>query len=148
MSLSSEEQRLALKLFTVLVRTHNTLMETDRRDIRQYGLNQTEFAVLELLYHRDSYPLQQIGEKILITSGSITYVINKLEQKGLLARTPCAEDRRVIYASLTEQGRRLIGEIFPRHADALTQALRGLTTAEMAQAIALLKKIGYHQHQP
>ncbi|QDR81708.1 MarR family winged helix-turn-helix transcriptional regulator [Sporomusa termitida] len=122
-------------------------MEIDRRDIRQYGLNQTEFAVLELLYHRDSYPLQQIGEKILITSGSITYVINKLEQKGLLARIPCAGDRRVIYATLTEPGRRLITEIFPRHARTLTQAFRGLTPAEMEQVIALLKKLGLYGHQ-
>lgn len=144
MSLSSDEQTLAVKLFTVLVRTHNTLLAAGRRDFRQYGLNQTEFAVLELLYHRASYPLQQIGEKILITSGSITYVINKLERKGLLARTTCAGDRRVTYASLTETGHRLIAELFPRHGQTLARACRGLTTAELEQAIILLSKIETH----
>ncbi|HWR07627.1 MarR family transcriptional regulator [Sporomusa sp.] len=147
MSLRSDEQTLALKLFTVLARTHNTLMEIDRRDIRRYGLNQTEFAVLELLYHKGAHPLQQIGEKILITSGSITYVINKLEQKGLLERKPCEEDRRVIYAALTEEGRSLIDAIFPRHAQTLTQALRGLTPEEMRLAIELVKKIGLYAQQ-
>ncbi|SMC74208.1 MarR family winged helix-turn-helix transcriptional regulator [Sporomusa malonica] len=142
MSQDSYEQSLALKLFTVLARTHNTLMELDRRDIRRYGLNQTEFAVLELLYHKGPHPLQQIGEKILITSGSITYVINKLEKKGLLERKPCEEDRRIVYATLTEHGKALLAEIFPQHAETLTKAFQGLTVEEKQFAIDLVKKIG------
>jgi len=144
MSRDNYEQSLALKLFTVLARTHNTLMEIDRRDIRHYGLNQTEFAVLELLYHKGPHPLQQIGEKILITSGSITYVINKLEKKGLLERKPCEEDRRIVYATLTDQGRIFLSEIFPKHAEALTNAFQGLTTEEKQLAIELVKKIGLY----
>lgn len=144
----SNDQALALKLFTVLARAHNTLMELDRRDIRRFGLNQTEFAVLELLYHKGPRPLQQIGEKILITSGSITYVINKLEKKELLKRNPYEEDRRVIYAVLTERGQALMEEIFPQHAETLTEAFRGLTAEEKQLAIELVKKVGlYNQYK-
>lgn len=144
----SSDQALALKLFTVLARAHNTLMELDRRDIRRFGLNQTEFAVLELLYHKGPRPLQQIGEKILITSGSITYVINKLEKKELLKRNPYEEDRRVIYAVLTERGQALMEEIFPQHAETLTEAFRGLTAEEKRLAIELIKKVGlYNQYK-
>lgn len=142
------DQALALKLFTVLARAHNTLMELDRRDIRRFGLNQTEFAVLELLYHKGPHPLQQIGEKILITSGSITYVINKLEKKELLKRNPYEEDRRIIYAVLTERGQALMEEIFPQHAETLTEAFRGLTAEEKQLAIELIKKVGlYNQYK-
>lgn len=144
MDRGSNEQILALKLFTVLARTHNTLMELDRRDIRRFGLNQTEFAVLELLYHKGAHPLQQIGEKILITSGSITYVINKLEKKELLKRNPYEEDRRVIYATLTERGQTLMEEIFPQHAETLTRAFQGLTAGEKQVAIELIKKVGLY----
>ena len=144
MKQESDEQTLSLKLFTVLARTHNTLMEIDRRDIRKYGLNQTEFAVLELLYHKGSHPLQQIGEKILVTSGSITYVVNKLERKGLLERKTCEEDRRIIYAALTGQGKSFLDEIFPQHAETLSRAFRGLTTEEKQLAIQLAKKIGLY----
>lgn len=144
MNRDNNEQRLALKLFTVLARTHNTLMELDRRDIRRYGLNQTEFAVLELLYHKGPHPLQQIGEKILITSGSITYVINKLEKKELLKRNPYEEDRRIVYATLTEQGQAFMKEIFPQHAETLTRAFQGLTGGEKQLAIELVKKIGLY----
>ncbi|KYZ77760.1 transcriptional regulator [Anaerosporomusa subterranea] len=148
MSQDDHDQGLSLKLFTVLARTHNTLMEIDRRDIRNYGLNQTEFAVLELLYHKGPHPLQQIGERILITSGSITYVVNKLEKKGLLERNPCEEDRRIVYAMLTEKGRSLLGEIFPHHALALAKAFRGLTQEEKQLAIQLVKKIGLYANNP
>jgi len=144
MDRDSTDQILALKLFTVLARTHNTLMELDRRDIRRFGLNQTEFAVLELLYHKGPHPLQQIGEKILITSGSITYVINKLEKKELLKRNPYEEDRRIIYATLTERGLALLEEIFPQHADTLTKAFEALTLVEKQLAIELIKKVGLY----
>ena len=45
--------------------------------------------MLELLYHKGRTPLQRIGQQILLTSGSITYTVDKLESKGLLRRVPC-----------------------------------------------------------
>lgn len=138
------EEALSLKLFTVIMRAHNSLLEIDKRDIRRYGLNQTEFGVLELLYHKGSMPLQQIGEKILITSGSITYVINKLENKELISREVCMEDRRITYAALTEKGTALLSRIFPEHARALEKALGGLTSEEKKIAIDLMKKVGVY----
>lgn len=144
MSEIEDEEALALKLFTVILRTHNSLMEIDKRDIRRYGLNQTEFGVLELLYHKGSLPLQQIGEKILITSGSITYVIDKLENKELISRKVCIEDRRIVYATLTNKGTELLSRIFPEHAATLEKALRGLNSEEKKIAIDLIKKIGIY----
>ena len=144
MSIMEDEEALALKLFTVIARTYNSLMEIDKRDIRRYGLNQTEFGVLELLYHKNSLPLQQIGEKILITSGSITYVINKLESKELISREVCIEDRRIVYATLTAKGTALLNRIFPEHAKVLEKSLRGLTSEEKKVAIDLIKKIGMY----
>jgi MarR family 2-MHQ and catechol resistance regulon transcriptional repressor len=105
-------------------------------------LNPTEFGVLEVLFHKGPQPLQQIGEKILISSGNITYVVDKLEKKKLLVRKPCAEDRRVIYAELTDQGKQFLADIFPSHKEAIEKAVSGLTAEEKQQAIALLKKLG------
>lgn len=135
---------LDLQLFRVLSRAYLAVADRDRRNIRSYGFNPTEFAVLELLYHKGPHPLQEIGEKILITSGSITYVINKLETKGLVAREASAHDRRVAYAALTPQGRQLIAGLFPRHAENIGHILAGLDAAEKQTAIGLLKKLGFH----
>jgi MarR family 2-MHQ and catechol resistance regulon transcriptional repressor len=132
----------SLELFTVLARAYNWVNAHAARDHRRYGLNSTEFGILELLYHKGPLPLQQIGEKILISSGNITYSVDKLEQKHLLTRRHAQNDRRVIFAELTAQGQALLDDIFPQHAEVLRAATAGLTCEEKAQAISLLKKLG------
>ena len=79
-----EDISQSLKVFIALSRVHRSVMDTTNKSIQSNGLNPTEFAVLELLYHKGGQPLQQIGERILIASGSITYVVDKLEKKGLV----------------------------------------------------------------
>lgn len=80
--MSNREQEQSLKLFIVLSRAYRSINDHMNKHIHHHGLNPTEFAVLELLYHKGDQPLQQIGDKILLASGSITYVVDKLEQKA------------------------------------------------------------------
>jgi MarR family 2-MHQ and catechol resistance regulon transcriptional repressor len=133
-----------LELFIVLSRAYNSIMELAEKDIRSYGLNPTEFAVLELLYHKGPQALQQIGAKILLSSGSITYVVDKLEQKGYLTRRPCMEDRRITYAEISEKGNEWMSQIFPLHEKVIHNAVAGLTPEETEVVIRLLKKLGMH----
>ncbi|MCZ8513920.1 MarR family transcriptional regulator [Paenibacillus filicis] len=132
----------ALHLFVVLSRASQWVSAHAFRDIRLSGLNPTEYGVLELLYHKGPHPLQQIGDKILMTSGNITYVVDKLASKELVVRTPSRDDRRVSFAEITPKGRKLIEEAFPRHQAVLENAVQGLTPEERQQAIRLLKKLG------
>jgi MarR family transcriptional regulator, 2-MHQ and catechol-resistance regulon repressor len=132
----------SLKLFIVLSRAYKAINEHVNKAIQTKGLNPTEFAVLELLYHKGDQPMQQIGGKILLASGSITYVVDKLEQKGLLRRIACPNDRRVTYAQITDQGKTFIEEIFPEHAKQIDTLMSSLSDSEKTQAIDLLKKLG------
>lgn len=132
----------SLELFVVLSKASQSMMEVARKDIQTYGLNPTEFGVMELLYHKGPHPLQKIGEKILLASGSITYVVDKLEQKGHLERQACPNDRRITHAYLSEQGKRLMEEIFPPHHEVLKQAMEGITEEEKKVIIPILKKLG------
>src|SRR3989440_11257754 len=132
----------ALELFVVLWRASNWVSAYAERDARCHGLNPTEFAILEALYHKGPLPLQQIGEKVLISSGNITYAVDKLEQKQLLVRKPAAHDRRVIFAELTPQGQELLETLFPQHAEVIRAAVSSLSPEEQIQAIQLLRKLG------
>jgi len=132
----------ALDLFIVLSRAYNWVNAHAVRDIRCHGLNPTEFGILEALYHKGPLPLQQIGEKVLISSGNITYAVDKLEQKQLLVRKPSAHDRRVIFAELTPQGQELLATLFPQHAEVIRAAESSLSPEEQILAIQLLKKLG------
>lgn len=136
------EQAESLKLFVVLSKAYKSLMDLAVKDMKKHGLASAEFMVLEVLYHRTRIPLQQIGEKILVTSGSITYNIDKLEKRGLLRRVPCEDDRRVTYAEITEAGRQLFDDIFPQHVDFIHSLMGGLDSEEKTQATLLLKKLG------
>lgn len=132
----------SLKLFIVLSRAFKAINEHVNKVIQASGLNPTEFAVLELLYHKGDQPMQQIGGKILLASGSITYVVDKLEQKGMLKRIACPKDRRVTYAQITEDGKKFIQEIFPEHAEQIDKLMSTLNESEKLEAIDLLKKLG------
>ncbi|WP_281889226.1 MarR family winged helix-turn-helix transcriptional regulator [Paenibacillus sp. YYML68] len=137
------DQDESLHLFVVLARAYEWVAAHAERDIKRHGLNTTEYGVLELLYHKGPHPLQQIGEKILMSSGNITYVVDKLERKGLVVRKPCHADRRVSYADITETGIAFLNDAFPYHRQVVATAVAGLTADEKQQAIALLKKLGY-----
>ncbi|MFD0959201.1 MarR family winged helix-turn-helix transcriptional regulator [Paenibacillus chungangensis] len=142
-----KQQHLALQLYITVSRASQWLIAHADRDIRQHGLNRTEFGVLELLYHKGPQPLQQIGSKVLMSSGNITYVVDKLEKKGLVRRRASKEDRRLIYAEVTDQGSRFIEDIFPEHTTVIEQAAAGLTEEEKEQAILLMKKLGRYAQQ-
>lgn len=140
--MGAEDVNQSLKLFIVLSRAYRAVNEHVNKRIQTYGLNPTEFAVLELLYHKGDQPLQQIGGKILLASGSITYVVDKLEGKGYLHRVACPNDRRVTFASITDKGREFIKEVFPSHGETIHELMSVLTPEEKEKAIVLLKKLG------
>ncbi|MCH1626967.1 MarR family winged helix-turn-helix transcriptional regulator [Fredinandcohnia quinoae] len=137
------DTNISLKLFIILSRAYRSVNERVEEDVKGYGLNLTEFAVLELLYHKGDQPIQHIGKKVLLSSGSITYVVDKLEKKKLIVRKPCPKDRRVTWASITEDGKAFMDEIFPKHQNAIENILGGLDTSEKEVMIELLKKLGY-----
>ncbi|GAA0133774.1 MarR family transcriptional regulator [Paenibacillus sp. YSY-4.3] len=137
-----QEHTASLKLFVVLSKAYKTIMDQAIKDMKQRGLSPSEFTILEVLYNKGRIPLQQIGDKILITSGSVTYNIDKLVQKGLLRRVPCEQDRRVIYAEITAAGTELFERIFPDHSEFVHSKLGGLSHEEKLEAIELLKRLG------
>lgn len=136
------EADTALKLFVVLSRAHRAIFEHTRRDQERHGLGATEFAVLEALYHKGPLLVGEVGARILLTSGSTTYVVDKLEQRGLVVRRPCEADRRALFVDLTREGKALIKRIFPEHAEAVASAMAGLTLEEQQVATELLKRLG------
>ncbi len=132
----------ALKLWVVLARAYGAIQRHTRADIAGHGLTEGEFAVLEALYHKGPLLQGDVQRRVLVSSGGITYLVDRLVERGLVARRPCAEDRRAIYAALTEDGQRLLARIFPAHARAVERAVSGLDEAERTTAIALLRKLG------
>ncbi len=115
-----------LKFVLALARTHNSIFDAIGRDIQGYGFTVSEFGVLEFLYHTGEQSVQKIAEKILVTSGTITYVIDKLQKQGLVLRKQCETDKRVYFVALTPEGEETISRIFPLHEAFLNELLSGV----------------------
>jgi len=104
----------------------------------------SDFAVLEALLHKGPLPVNEIGKKVQLTSGSITVAVDRLETKGLVERHAHGTDRRARIVHLTKEGTKVITRVYADHAaDMERLASASLTRAERKTLIRLLKKIGY-----
>ncbi|MEP6618527.1 MAG: MarR family transcriptional regulator [bacterium] len=133
---------VSLKLWVVLARAYGAVAERVSADVAQHGLTPMEFGILEVLYHKGPLLLGEIQRKVLVTSGGITYLVDRLVEKGMVTRQECPDDRRARYAVLTPAGAALIKRIFPGHARAIAEALSGLTASEQMDATELVRRLG------
>ncbi|REE67622.1 MarR family transcriptional regulator [Paenibacillus taihuensis] len=139
----ADGKALDLRLIRVMVRAVDTLYSSLEHAIESYGLSMDTFRILEFLYNKGPQTIQKISETFSIPSGSITYVVDKLEKKGFVERLPRPGDRRKINAALTTDGVHFFDEIFPKHVQIISDNLSFATDDEKLQLIEVLKKIGY-----
>jgi len=132
-----------LKALTILLKASSSVEKVVKKDMSSYGLNATEFTVLELLYSKGRQPIQKIGQQVLLASSSITYVVDRLEEKKFVNRVADENDRRVTFCELTNEGEKLMDEIFPKHAEKIAEIFESCSKEEVLALQATLKKIGY-----
>ena len=112
--------------------------------VSQLEICGSDFGVLEALLHRGPLPVNQLGRKILLTSGSITTAVDRLEVKGLVERRAHGTDRRARVVHLTKAGRNMIARAYADHAaDMERLAAASLHRKERETLIRLLKQIGF-----
>lgn len=134
-------QPLALRLWIALARAHNAVQAHAADDAARHGLTLAEFGIVEALHHRGPMILGELQRRILVSSGGITYLVDRLERRGLVERRPAPEDRRARLAALTEAGTALVRGIFPAHAARIEQAVGGLDDEEKRVALRLLRRL-------
>lgn len=128
----------------VLWKAAKAVERVDRASIRRTGLTLSGFAIMEALLHKGPLPINLIGEKVLLSSGSMTAAINRLEQAGHVRRIQDPADGRCFNVHLTQTGRQLVSQAYRQHAHNLERAAGALTAAERIELVRLLKKIGWH----
>ncbi len=133
-----------LKTMTILFRTVQSVEALAKKDILNYGVNMTEFAALEVLHHKGRMPVQSMCQKVLIANSSMTYVLDKLEEKKYIKRIQDQNDKRTFYVELTTKGKTLADDIFPKHYQAMQKIFDILSDDEKKTLNELLKKLGYH----
>jgi MarR family 2-MHQ and catechol resistance regulon transcriptional repressor len=129
-------------VWLVLGKAFRALRRHAERSLEGIDMCLSDFAILELLLNRGPQPVNTIGQRIELTSGSVTTAVDRLEERGLVRRGHDPTDRRARVVSLTPEGKKCIGKIFGRHKEAMDRAAEGLSKPEREALIELIKKLG------
>ncbi|MBU3191825.1 MarR family transcriptional regulator [Clostridium bowmanii] len=132
---------LNLKTLIALSRCTQNVHKTEYKTIKEGGLTVSQFAVLEILYHKGDLKVCEIIERILSTGGNMTVVIDNLVKVNLVKRCTHPKDRRVNLISITEEGKSVMRDIFPKHLENINEIFSNLTSQEKINLIGLLKKL-------
>ncbi len=133
---------LALDGFIKLMRATDSISAHLARHTEAAGLTVGQFGVLEALLHLGPMGQRDLGAKLLRSGSNVTMVLDNLERRGLVRRTRRKDDRRAIEVSLTADGRRLITDLFPKHARRITRLFGALSSRDQQRLATLCKTIG------
>lgn len=129
-------------LWLVLWKAGRALAQWDERSIASLGLGLTDFLVLEALLHKGAQPVNELGRRVCLTSGSITTAVTRLQRRKLVARRSATHDARIVVVELTPPGRDLIRRLYAIHAGNLELLFDGVGAADRRNLLALMKSVG------
>ena len=131
-----------MKVLRPLVETYGAWFGKSAPRIRSLGLTCSQFDVIVTLGDTDGMTCKELSEKTLVTKGTLTGVLDRLEKKGLIARVPSREDRRSIFIRLTPKGDALFRKVFSAHIHYMKPYFeRALTAAEATKLRDLLLRL-------
>lgn len=131
-----------MKVLRPLVETYFALIDKGASHIRSLGLTGSQFDVIATLGDTEGMTCKELSEETLVTKGTLTGVLDRLEKKGLIERVPSREDRRSIFIRLTPKGDALFQKVFPAHINYMKPYFeRALTTAEVTKLRELLLRL-------
>jgi len=131
-----------VRVWLILWKTFRTIEAQAMRSIQSLSICPSDFGVLEVLLHKGPMPINTIAKKVLLTSGSITALVDRLEKRGLVERFDHPTDRRLRLVRLTEPGQDFIKKAFASHEEHMDEAVSSMSTNELTDLIQLLKKLG------
>ena len=135
-------EKRALSTYVKFTRASESVDVFLSRRLAESDMTVRQLAVLEALLHLGPLSQSELAAKMLRTGGSVTSMVDHLEDQGLVSRARDSNDRRVVRVDLTAKGRKRITTVFPRHVEATVEALSPLTAAEQDELARLCRKLG------
>ena len=129
-------------LWVRLAMTFNVLYHEIKTELSKEKLTVPQLDIISCLDRSKGLPLSELAERLLVTGGNITGIIDRLERDGYVYRERDKKDRRIVRALLTEKGFDLYKSFLPRYKEVMRKINSVLTTEERQQLQRLLKKLG------
>src|ERR1700746_1246799 len=132
----------ALHTWLIMLKSWQSIGRYLRPTMSAERVGESDFRVLEVLLHKGPMPVNAIGPKVDLNPGSVSVAVDRLYKKGFVSRVECSSDRRIRTVALTEKGREMFVPLFRRHAALIKRAFQDVSSEELQQLEAVLKKIG------
>ncbi len=130
-----------LLLIKELVQAYQAFENHSVSHIKEMGLTMTQFDIVATLGNQPPMTCKELGNKTLVSKGTMTGVLERLEAKGLIDKFPNTEDGRSYKIGLTKAGEKLFKRVFPEHIEYLGKAFGKLSKNELEQAVTVLRNI-------
>ena len=124
-----------------LVRAYQAFAAYSAKHIRDLGLTPPQFDVIATLGNTPGMSMGEIAQKTLVTKGTLTGIIDRLEKKGLVTREVPPDNRRSFTIVLTPAGEKTFKKVFPAHIAYLKERFEQLSPEELKQAHQALEKL-------
>ncbi|UOF91554.1 MarR family transcriptional regulator [Fodinisporobacter ferrooxydans] len=139
---------LSVEAFFVFLRTSGDLIKKIGTNLSCWGITPGRMMTLMALFnHSRSMAPSELAERIGVTRGTITGLLDGLEKDGLIQRMECCSDRRMINIQLTDKGVEFINEMVPSHFELIGKIMKVLDETEIGTLIALLEKVHGRVHE-
>ncbi|MCC6093945.1 MAG: MarR family transcriptional regulator [Eubacterium sp.] len=127
----------------IVIGLHRIVNDMDRRTkqiCKRYDLTLGQFAVLEALKSKGPLTVGEVKDLVLSTDGTIPVITGNLEKMGYIIRTQDETDKRRFILALTDQGRRMINQVYPENSEMLAGLLSVLSREEKKQLGLVIRK--------
>ncbi len=138
----SKKEIRALDSYIKLMRAADTINSAVSLSLSKFGLTESQFNVLDALYHLGPLSQKELGFKLLKSGGNITMVIDNLEKDAYVERKRGKEDRRIFFVHLTKKGKKRLEDILPVQVNLITNEMNRLSKTEQIELQRLCKRIG------
>jgi len=139
----TKEEVRVLNTYIKLQRATDSVNARINSFLSKSGLTESQFFMLDALFHLGPLSQKELGNKLLKSGGNITMVVDNLEERKLVKRKRSKKDRRLIYVHLTEKGEKKINEYLPGVVDTLMKEMKIISTEDQETLQRLCKKIGF-----
>jgi len=137
-----EANKLGLVLWLRIARIYGRHLRLGAEHLRSWNLTNAQFDVLAQVGSAEGLTQQELAQRLLVTQGNVTQLLDKMEQRGLIERCPEGRSKRLV---LTEAGRQLYDEVVPAHEVIQAEQFEQLSRDEQRQLLVLLRKLDHAQ---
>ena len=130
-----------LALVKELVQAYQAFEVHSGAHIKEMGLTTTQFDIVATLGNQPPMTCKELGEKTLVSKGTMTGVLERLEAKGLIDKFLNADDGRSYKIGLSKAGDKIFRKVFPEHVEYLGKAVGKLSKKELEQAVTILQNV-------